>query len=88
MVHPLRRDQRQPIRDLIGRVLDVEPEGLASLNELCNQRRRGLLNDVVTVIDPAPHGSSLRGRLRRPGRCEWLGDRFQQLASASIPIDL
>ena len=45
---------------LVGRVLDVEPEGLACLNELRYQRRGGLPDDLAGVINPAPHGSRLR----------------------------
>jgi hypothetical protein len=50
----------QLVDDLVGRVLDVEPEGLACLNELRYQRRGGLPDDLAGVINPAPHGSRLR----------------------------
>jgi hypothetical protein len=43
---------------------DVEPEGLACLNELRYQRRGGLPDDLARVINPAPHGS----HSTRPGR--------------------
>src|SRR5215469_11578369 len=46
----------EPVDDLVGRVLDVEPEGPAILDELPDERRWGLLQDVGAVIDPAAHG--------------------------------
>ena len=53
----------QLVNELIGRVLNVEPEGLACLNELRYQRRVRLPDDLAGVINPAPHGS----HFTRPG---------------------
>jgi hypothetical protein len=41
------------VKDLTGGVLDVQPEGLACLNELCHQRRGRLPDHLGVVIDPA-----------------------------------
>ena len=50
----------QLVNDLVDRVLDVQPEGPACLNELRYERRGGLPNHLAAVINPAPHGSRLR----------------------------
>jgi hypothetical protein len=58
------RVQPQPggelVDDLVGRVLDVQPEGLARPDELRYQRRRRLPDHLARPINPAPHGSRLR----------------------------
>jgi len=50
----------QLVNDLIGRILDVQPERLACLDELRYQRRGGFPGHLAAVINPAPHGSRLR----------------------------
>jgi hypothetical protein len=50
----------QLVNGLVGRALDVQPEGLACLDELRYQRRRGLPDYLAAVINPAAHGSRLR----------------------------
>jgi len=50
----------QLVNDLIGRILDVQPERLACLDELRYQRRGGFPDHLAAVINPAPHGSRLR----------------------------
>jgi hypothetical protein len=57
----------QLVNDLVGRVLDVQPEGLARLNELRYQRRGRLPDNLAAVINPAPHGShsTRQGRQRK-----------------------
>jgi hypothetical protein len=46
----------EPVNDLVGGVLDVEPEGLTCVNELCYQRWGGIPDNLAAVINPAPHG--------------------------------
>jgi hypothetical protein len=46
----------QLVNDLVGRVLDIQPERLARSNELHYQRRGGIPDDLAGVINPAPHG--------------------------------
>jgi hypothetical protein len=56
------RQRRQPqaagelVNYLVGGVLDVQPEGLACVNELCYQRRGGIPDNLAVVVNPAPHG--------------------------------
>jgi hypothetical protein len=71
---PVRTQRVQPqqggqlVNDLISRILDIQPEGLACLNELRHQRQGGVPNDLAGMINPAPHGSRLRDSVRPTGR--------------------
>jgi hypothetical protein len=60
------QDRGQLVDDLAGRVLDVQPEGLACLNELLYQRQGGIPNDLAGMINPAPHGSQTTPPLAAP----------------------
>jgi hypothetical protein len=44
------------VNDLVGGILDVQPEGLPCVNELCYQRWGGFPDNPAVVINPAPHG--------------------------------
>jgi hypothetical protein len=46
----------QLVNDLIGRILYIQPEGLARLNELPYQRQGGIPDNLAGMINPAPHG--------------------------------
>ena len=54
----------QLVNDLDGRVLNVQPEGLACLDKLRYQRRGGIPHHLAAVINPAAHGSRLRDSVR------------------------
>src|SRR6185437_10087456 len=79
----LHRQRGQPqqggrlVNDLIGRILDIQPKGLARLNELRYQRLGGIPNDLPGLINPAPHGSRLRDSVRPTGRPR-MGGRGQR----------
>src|SRR5262249_44075940 len=47
----------EPVDDLVGRGLDVEPEGLASLDELPDERWWGPAHNLGAMVGPATHGS-------------------------------
>lgn len=46
----------QLVNDLIGRVLDIQPERLGRGHELRYQRRGGIPDNLAGVINPASHG--------------------------------
>ena len=46
----------QLVNDLVGRVLDIQPERLSRRHELRYQRRGGIPDNLAGVINPAPHG--------------------------------
>jgi hypothetical protein len=50
------------VNDLVGRVLDVQPEGLACLSELRDQGHGGIPDDLAGAINPAPHAADPRLR--------------------------
>jgi hypothetical protein len=46
----------QLVNDLVGRVLDIQPERLSRCDKLRYQPRGGIPDNRTGVIDPAPHG--------------------------------
>ena len=67
---------RELVDDLVGRVLDIEPKGLASLNELCYQRPGWVPHQLAAIVNPGPHATS-------PGLCQC---RSRQLDTADLAI--
>jgi hypothetical protein len=59
----------QLVNELVGRVLDVQPERLARRNELSYQRGGRIPDDLAAVINPAAHDASPFGRGSLPAVC-------------------